>query len=64
MDKLSSSTQSTTDESSEDRGRWSSKMDYMLSLIGYCVGLGNLWRFPYICMRKGGGKVFLIGPKN
>jgi solute carrier family 6 amino acid transporter-like protein 5/7/9/14 len=62
MDKLSSSTQSTTDESSEDRGRWSSKMDYMLSLIGYCVGLGNLWRFPYICMRNGGGKVYFIGP--
>ncbi|XP_076436737.1 sodium- and chloride-dependent GABA transporter 1-like [Babylonia areolata] len=38
---------------------WSSKREYILSTIGYCVGLGNLFRFPYLCERNGGG-AFLI----
>ncbi|XP_056022432.1 sodium-dependent proline transporter-like isoform X2 [Ostrea edulis] len=48
-----------SDQSENERGRWGRKMDYMLSMIGYCVGLGNIWRFPYLCMRNGGG-AFLI----
>ncbi|XP_048735785.2 sodium-dependent proline transporter-like [Ostrea edulis] len=48
-----------SDQSENERGRWGRKLDYMLSMIGYCVGLGNIWRFPYLCMRNGGG-AFLI----
>ncbi|XP_046573607.1 sodium- and chloride-dependent creatine transporter 1-like [Haliotis rubra] len=45
----------TTTDPPQARESWGRHLDYMLTMVGYSVGLGNLLRFPYICNRNGGG---------
>ena len=44
------------------RSTFSGKLGYVLSAAGASVGLGNIWRFPYLAAKYGGGIIALIHP--
>ncbi len=46
--------------SSEQRGQWSSKIGFIFAASGSAIGLGNIWRFPYVAGENGGAAFVLV----
>ena len=46
--------------SSDDRGQWGSKLGFIMAAAGSAVGLGNIWRFPYVTGENGGAAFVVV----
>ena len=54
------SNQASDGKRSSLHGHWSSKMAFILAVTGSAVGLGNIWKFPYVAGENGGGAFVLV----
>ncbi|XP_041665108.1 sodium-dependent neutral amino acid transporter B(0)AT1-like [Cheilinus undulatus] len=48
------------EEEAGDRPQWDNKAQYILTCVGFCIGIGNVWRFPYLCQSHGGGAFIIL----
>jgi neurotransmitter:Na+ symporter, NSS family len=49
-----------TNEKKSQQGEWSSRYAFILAATGSAVGLGNIWKFPYVTGENGGGAFVLV----
>lgn len=47
-------------QSTQERGQWGSKFGFIMAAAGSAVGLGNIWRFPYLTGENGGGAFVFV----
>uniref|UniRef100_A0AAR2KTM1 Transporter n=1 Tax=Pygocentrus nattereri TaxID=42514 RepID=A0AAR2KTM1_PYGNA len=52
-------TSTTPQHKPQQREQWASKLEFFLAVAGHIIGLGNVWRFPYLCYKNGGGAFFV-----
>ncbi len=48
------------DKNTSNRGQWASNIGFILAAAGSAVGLGNIWKFPYLAGANGGGAFVVI----
>ena len=48
--------ETTTNKPNKPRAQWDNRLQFILTLIGFAVGLGNVWRFSYYVKKNGGGR--------
>lgn len=53
-------TDPSPDDEEDGRPAWNNKIEYILAQVGFSVGLGNVWRFPYLCQKNGGGESLFV----
>ena len=49
-----------SNESQSSRGQWSGRLGFIAAAAGSSIGLGNIWKFPYITGENGGGAFVLV----
>ena len=47
------------EEDVKERDTWGGKLEFIMAALSLSVGMGNLWRFPYLCYRNGGGLLYI-----
>lgn len=57
VDLVNHGNESDGEKDKKARAQWDNKIQFLLTLIGYAVGLGNVWRFSYLVNRNGGGEM-------
>lgn len=49
----------TPEREDKPREKWANNTEFILAMAGEIIGLGNVWRFPYLCFKNGGGVFFI-----
>lgn len=52
------------DADADGNGGWNNPIEFLFACISYAIGLGNVWRFPYLVFRNGGGKCLTTKQHN
>ena len=57
MEGQNEEAETTNKPPGKPRAQWDNRMQFLLTLIGFAVGLGNVWRFSYYVKKNGGGRL-------